>query len=77
DSIHSFNHIIFARESRKKDGSARKEAYPITGDVIELTLKKYYEDISSTRIRENIDLRRDISNLIDPVAQNFIYDNDL
>ncbi|MGI6204094.1 MAG: nicotinate-nicotinamide nucleotide adenylyltransferase [Anaerovoracaceae bacterium] len=77
DSIHTFNHIIFARESRRKDGSAREQSYPITGDIIELTLKKYYEDISSTRIRENIDLRRDISNLIDPVAQNFIYDNDL
>lgn len=37
----------------------------------------YLEDISSTRIRENIDRGRDISNLIDPVAQNYIYDNSL
>ena len=35
------------------------------------------QDISSTRIRENIDYGRDISNLIDPVVQNFIYDNSL
>ena len=45
--------------------------------MITLTLKKYYEDISSTRIRENIDLNRDISNLIDPVAQNYIYEKSL
>ena len=51
--------------------------YPITGKVINLTLEEYYEDISSTRIRENIDMNRDISNLIDPVAQNYIYENSL
>ena len=42
-----------------------------------LSLEKIYEDISSTRIRENIDLNRDISNLIDPVAQNYILDRGL
>ena len=40
-------------------------------------LPMYLEDISSTRIRENIDQGRDISRLIDPVAQNFIYANSL
>ena len=43
----------------------------------ELKLPVYLEDISSTRIRENIDKGRDISNLIDSVAQNFIYENSL
>ena len=71
-SIHSFNHLLFAREARVLDEEG--ENFPITGDVITLTLDKYYEDISSTRIRENIDLGRDISSLIDPVAQNYIYD---
>lgn len=71
-SIHSFNHLIFAREAEQLDEDG--EQYPITGKVIELTLQKYYEDISSTRIRENIDLGRDISNLLDPVVQNYIYD---
>ena len=71
-SIHSFNHLIFAREAQQLDADG--ERYPITGDVIELTLEKYYEDISSTRIRENIDLGRDISSLLDPVVQNYIYD---
>ncbi|MFR4783007.1 MAG: hypothetical protein ACLUAR_09075 [Pilosibacter sp.] len=31
------------------------------------------EDISSTKIRENIDNHRDISSLIDPVVQEYIY----
>ena len=35
------------------------------------------EDISSTRIRENIDLGRDISNLIEPSVQDYIYRNSL
>lgn len=77
NSIHSFNHIVFARESRSRDGDADSSVYPITGDVIELTLRKYYEDISSTRIRENIDLGRDISNLLDPIVQNYIYSKNL
>ena len=42
-----------------------------------INLDKFYEDISSTRIRENVDLGRDISDLIDAAAQNYIYDNDL
>ncbi len=77
-SIHTLNHIVFARESneqRAKDPEEKR--YPITGDVINLTLKKYYEDISSTRIRENIDLNRDISYLIDTVAQGYIYNRNL
>lgn len=80
NSIHTVNHIAFARESKEqsKESMIPKETgYPITGNVINLTLKKYYEDISSTRIRENIDLNRDISNLIDTVAQNYIYKNNL
>ena len=76
DSIHSFNHIIFARQTRNTD-KADNTSYPVEGDVIKLRLRKYYEDISSTRIRESIDLGRDISNLIDPVAQSYIYDNNL
>lgn len=81
NSIHSLNHIVFRRESavegeEKKDDLS--EAYRnISGKVVELTLPVHLEDISSTRIRENIDYNRDISNLIDTVAQNYIYDNSL
>lgn len=78
DSIHTLNHIAFARESNEQGRDTGEEKrYPITAKVVNLTLKKYYEDISSTRIRENIDLNRDISNLIDTVAQNYIYDRNL
>lgn len=78
DSIHSMNHIIFKRSSdERRDGSAYEKPYPISGNVINLHLEEYFEDISSTRIRENIDSNRDISNLIDPVAQNYIFENGL
>ena len=78
NSIHSLNHIIFKRFSEeRKDGAGGQKIYPISGRVINLRLEEYYEDISSTRIRENIDSNRDISNLIDPVAQNYILENSL
>lgn len=81
NSIHSINHIIFRRTtsdtSHGAAASSPSKAYPVTGEIINLHLEEYYEDISSTRIRENIDLNRDISNLIDPVAQNYIFENGL
>lgn len=78
DSIHTVNHIAFARETRRSEEQAQEtKECNITGKVIQLTLDKFYEDISSTKIRENIDLNRDISNLIDAAAQQFIYDNNM
>lgn len=74
DSIHSMNHIVFHRTGEAK---LEKLYERIAGEVIELELPETLEDISSTRIRENIDQNRDISNLIDPVAQEYIYHNGL
>ena len=71
-SIHSFDHIIFRRSAGEGE-SAEPDYSAITGTVTELTLPTHLEDISSTRIREAVDQGRDISNLIDPVAQEFIY----
>ena len=72
-SIRRMNHVIFRRA-----GEAELPApLPITGRVIQLQLPPHLEDISSTRIRENVDLNRDISNFIDPVIQDFIYQNGL
>ena len=75
------NHIVFQRETLEGKGEDRialKNIYrKMSGNIRELKLPVYLEDISSTRIRENIDYGRDISNLIDPVVQNFIYDNSL
>lgn len=80
-SIHSFNHIIFKRTQDDTSTAYIKKAEEaknrIKGTVVELQLPLYLEDISSTQIRENIDNNRDISNLIDSLAQSFIYDRNL
>lgn len=83
-SVHSFHHIVFPRPGFdgiiKKKGreETAAERYPmISGTVIELSLSGELDEISSSRIRENIDNNRDITNLIDPLAQSFIYDNSL
>ncbi|MEA5143073.1 MAG: cytidyltransferase-related domain protein [Oscillibacter sp.] len=78
-SVHSMNHIVFLRVSDQhgESGAAAPDFSDITGDVITLQLPPELEDISSTRIRENIDLNRDISHLIDPVVQEFIYQRGL
>lgn len=70
DSIHTFDHIFF----RRTEPDAEPADYScITGKVLELTLPPQLEEISSTRIREAVDANRDISNLIDPTVQEFIY----
>lgn len=80
DSIQTFHHILFLRSSQVEEEETQGMDSPeqkILGNLIQLKLPMHLEDISSTRIRENIDLNRDISNLIDPVAQNYIYENSL
>ena len=74
-SIHSMNHIVFSRPDQPR--LPKKDALRLTGDVMELRLPPELEDISSTRIRENVDQNRDISHFIDPIIQDFIYQNGL
>ena len=70
DSIHTFDHVVF----RRTEPDAEPADYScITARVVELTLPPQLEEISSTRIREAVDANRDISNLIDPTVQEFIY----
>ena len=74
-SIHTFHHILFTRNAedeaqRQRDLAARR---CLQGKILELSLPPELEDISSTRIRENLDQGRDISQLIDPVVQEYIY----
>src|SRR5699024_3618694 len=57
----------------RRPSAPAADTSPITGQVTELALPAQLEEISSTRIRDAIDQGRDISNLIDPVAQEFIY----
>ena len=79
NSIHYLNHIVFKRKiagAEIKDITETEKQY-IKGEIINLNLDEQFEHISSTRIRENIDMSLDISNLIDPVAQNYILENGL
>ena len=81
NSIHAFSHIIFDRKTPhitdKKEAGIQKAIKEIKGETIRLNLTSGYEEISSTQIRNNIDENRDISRLIDPLAQKYIYENSL
>jgi len=78
NSIHNFPHIIFDRRSQIYTSNDDKELENaiknINGEVIRLSLPPQYEDISSTQIRTYIDENRDISQLVDPLAQKYIYE---
>ena len=76
-SVHSLNHIVFRRSSIADGREKQVDLGCIQGHVLQLQLATHLEDISSTRIRENIDMGRDISNLIDPTVQDYIYRNSL
>nr|WP_325186189.1 cytidyltransferase-related domain protein [uncultured Oscillibacter sp.] len=76
-SVHYLNHIVFRRSSDAQGREIAADLSCLQGDVLQLQLPTHLEDISSTRIRENIDLGRDISNLIEPSVQDYIYRNSL
>lgn len=76
-SIHNFSHIIFERKktysSPDDNEELNKAITELNKNIVRLTLPTQYEDISSTQIRSNIDKNRDITELIDPLAQSYIY----
>lgn len=76
-SVQFLNHIVFRRSSDAEGHEIDPDLRCIKGKVLQLELPTHLEDISSTRIRENIDLGRDISNLVDPTVQDYIYRNSL
>jgi len=71
-SVQTMNHVVFQRFGVELDYEDI-----ISGKVVQLHLPEKLMDISSTRIRDNVDRNRDISNLVDPVVQNYIYENNL
>jgi len=71
-SIHQVNHLIF---DRTRVRNARKTISALVDHVVFMDLPKDLKEVSSTKIRTNIDENRDISSLIDPMAQNYIYLN--
>ena len=77
--VRAMNHIAFRRVGDEEIDSKynREMMKAITGHLVELELPEELEEISSTKIRENIDRNRDISNLIDPVVEEYIYNNGL
>ena len=72
-SAAEYNHIIFCRNSAEKADHSSLEAI-IRGKLKILSLPPFFESVSSTRIREFIDRKLDISMLVDPVVQSFIYE---
>lgn len=64
DSIHHCNHIVFTRKT-SKDKNAPDEnlliAQNLYEDTIKLELGSELDDVSSSKIRENIDRGRYIS----------------
>ena len=81
NSIHTFSHIVFDRRTLhatdEKEKMIQEAIKEIRGETIKLNLTPVYEEISSSQIRGNIDENRDISRLIDPLAQKYIYENSL
>ncbi len=72
NSIHRMNHLVF---DRTRVRGARKTIEGLVDHVVFMDLPKDLKEVSSTKIRTNIDENRDISTLIDPMAQNYIYLN--
>lgn len=85
NSIHTFSHIVFERKNampasdsalpQQENEFLEQGLQSIEGNIVRLSLAPQYEDISSTQIRNSIDENRDISMLIDPLAQRYIYEN--
>ena len=71
-SIHNFPHIIFERGKNKQLQEATKR---ILGEIKLINLPTSFASISSSQIRNYIDDNRDISSLIDPLVQQYIYEN--
>ncbi len=73
-----YDHIVFSRVDAAQNKNAHKRVEDILrGKLIQLSLPAYYESASSTQIREYIDKDLDITMLVDPVVQEFIYSRGL
>lgn len=73
-------HIVFERLIEENASIKEKfeEAFDRLNPLsIRLILPAQYEQISSTQIRNYIDENRDISELVDPLAQRYIYERGL
>ncbi|MGV8146709.1 MAG: cytidyltransferase [Alkaliphilus sp.] len=80
-SILSFPHVIFDRHETNYNPNYELQLSNsikrISAPVLRLNLAPQFEEISSTQIRTYIDEDRDISQLIDSLAQRYIYSHNL
>lgn len=70
NSIHGFPHIIFCRNQGTDEEFIKGV---IHADCLFMQVPALYEEVSSTKIRENVNAGRDISGLVDARVQNYIY----
>jgi Nicotinic acid mononucleotide adenylyltransferase len=78
NSVHTFNHIVIERETHIPSDKLRKyenQLQKIEGSIIKFTLPRQYSNISSTQIRNYIDENRDITSLVDPLVQSYVYEH--
>lgn len=75
-SAAEYNHIVFYRD-REEEAQKPPLSEFIQGKLETFSLPAFFETVSSTRIRESVDQNLDISMLVDPVVQSFIYENGL
>ncbi len=66
-----YDHVVFYRASSPMD--EEKLSSVLKGNWQLMGLPRWCESVSSTRIREDVDKNLDISTLVDPVVQSFIY----
>ncbi len=71
-----FDHIIIRRPASQEEGLPPVRQL-LRGRLIEFDLPEQLSDISSTRIRKSIDKNMDVSALVDPIVQAYIYEHGL
>lgn len=78
-NIYNFPHIVFERRSLlhapSNDNLNLQDYSKFKKDIIKLSLPPQYEDISSSQIRNYIDKNKNISALVDPLAERYIFEN--
>ena len=74
DGAREYNHIVFCRD---KEHGGDEFSRIIKGEVLAEKLPEFYETVSSTRIRDYVDRKMDISMLVNPIVQTYIYDRAL
>ena len=76
NSAAEMDHIIISRPASEEEGLPPVSSL-LRSKITEFSLPEHLENISSTRIREYIDKNLDVSALVDPIVQAYIYEYSL